>query len=655
MRPSRSLLFHFTLIAALPIIVQAGTTIRPELLFAQPNASAPPPTTERPGTAISDLLSRATKRAISIIVGFKLDEEWQPEAKLTTAKAKMQRELVETECANIGSRYADKKVSVRCLSPLPFASFTADLDFLQRLNIDSRVASIELNDTGRIALRESIPLINAPSAWNAGFIGTDWAVAVLDTGVDKTHPFFGNRVIAEGCFSNLDPNYSSNGVCPNGQPTMSGPGAGVNCAPFIAGCSHGTNVAGVAAGSSDQDAIWGVAKGASIIAIQIFHRVNDATPCGVPPCVLFNTDDLVAGLNYVGTLADTYKIAAVNMSVSYAGSANQHNIRTSCTFAYPSIKTAVNNLRAKNIAVVGASGNDGVLIGINGPACIPGVIAVGATTKDDTVASFSNTSTELDLLAPGAGNAAHFGILSSVPHGDPDYPYLPYNGTSQAAPHVAGAIAVLRQKSPLAAPDTLLADLVNTGVPINDQRRPGLVLPRINLGAALVADQSAPSAPSSLVATGSSSSVSLQWTAATDEHGIARYSIQRRTSIGGAFGEVATTSLTTYTDTLVAASSMYQYRVQAFDTSNNASPTSNVDAATTFVYAHEPAVASSTPIRATDVTDLRATIAIMRSFAGLATATWTDASLGGVELTRFRGQLRMCGGVHDGKAEAISG
>ena len=71
------------------------------------------------------------------------------------------------------------------------------------------------------ALAQSVALVDAPRAWAGGASGSGWAVAVLDSGVDATHPFLAGRVVAEACFS---PTTSvSTSVCPNGQGEQVGP------------------------------------------------------------------------------------------------------------------------------------------------------------------------------------------------------------------------------------------------------------------------------------------------------------------------------------------------------------------------------------------------------------------------------------------------
>lgn len=294
--------------------------------------------------------------------------------------------------------------------------------------------------------------------------GTGWAVAVLDTGVDKVHPFLTGKVVEEACFS-------GNSNCPNGSPTQLGPGAGVPCIYAPNGCRHGTHVAGIAAGRGSS--FSGVARGADLIAIQVFSSFTGTNNCGTgeDPCPLSFASDQIAGLERVFTLRTSRQIAAANMSLGGGKFLDQ----ASCDAENVARKAAIDNLRSVGIATVIASGNDGFHDGLNAPACISSAVSVGSTTKTDQVSSFSNSASFLSLLAPGSS------INSSVPGGD----FAFFNGTSMAAPHVAGAWAILKQRAPTATVAAVLNALRSTGLPVTDTRSHNLTTPRIRIFRAL--------------------------------------------------------------------------------------------------------------------------------------------------------------------------
>jgi subtilisin len=298
-------------------------------------------------------------------------------------------------------------------------------------------------------LAESVPLIEGNAAWAAGVTGRGRVVAVIDSGVDKAHPFLAGKVVEEAC-------YSTDGACPNGSTSQIGAGAGVPC-PYP-GCYHGTHVAGIAAGSGPT--FSGVAKDANIMAVQVFHQ----TPDGISA----NTGDIVAALVRVYSLRNLYDFAAVNMSLG-----TKQGFSSPCD-AFSPYKPAIDNLRSVGIATVISSGNEGLTNAISSPACVSTAVSVGSTNDSDAVSTYSNSASFLSLLAPGDV------INSSMPGGF----FANLSGTSMAAPHVAGAWAILKQGKPSASVSETLSALQSTGLPVTDARN-GIVKPRIRVFEAL--------------------------------------------------------------------------------------------------------------------------------------------------------------------------
>ncbi len=362
---------------------------------------------------------------------------------------------------------------------VPFVALEASGDALRAL--ESRpglVLSVDEDLVAKPLLAESVPLAAAPPAWSAGFDGAGLVIAVIDTGVSETHPFLAGKVVAEACFSSTTAGVSST-LCPNGQEQQIGPGAGVNCA--LARCDHGTHVAGIAAGNGAGAgvAFSGVARGASLMAIQVFSRFNDAADCfpSAAPCVQAYFSDIIAGLDHVYSMRTLVNFAAVNLSLGGGGFTSPCD---TVDATHQALKAAIDQLRSARIATVIAAGNDGLVDEISSPACISSAVSVGSTddgssgTVTDRVSSFTNMASFLSLLAPGRW------IASSVPGGG----FANFAGTSMATPHVAGAFAVLKQKAPAASVSQLLGALQTTGLPVLDPPA-GLTKPRIRVKAAL--------------------------------------------------------------------------------------------------------------------------------------------------------------------------
>jgi subtilisin family serine protease len=317
-------------------------------------------------------------------------------------------------------------------------------------------------------LAETIPLIHAnTAAWASGYTGAGQLVAILDSGVAKTHPFLLNKVVSEACYSTTSTTYKSTSLCPGGQNSTAS-GSGVNCSG-ISGCDHGTHVAGIAAGKDAGTGYSGVAKDAQVVAIQVFSRFDNPTYCGSStPCILsFNSDQMLAlqRVYALRTSATPLAIASANMSLG--GGKYTANCDTN------SLKSYVDNLRSVGTAVAIATGNDGYTNAISAPACISTAISVGSTCDTsgsycsgvNAVAGYSNIASFVSLLAPGSI------VTSSVPGGG----YASWHGTSMATPHVAGAWALKKQQAPTASVDSILADFRATGVTVNDTRTGGSV------------------------------------------------------------------------------------------------------------------------------------------------------------------------------------
>jgi subtilisin len=417
-------------------------------------------------------VSTASAQTARVIVELRLPSTHIPEGDLPDATTVMtQRQAIAARVARVLSRLPARARVPRPFQTVPFIALELTPEERAALALDPDVERV-LDDVLLFpVLTDSAPLVEADQAWNAGFDGSGMVVAVLDTGVDTTHPFLAGKVVEEACYSKTQPGVSET-LCPSGLDQQIGFGAAVPCT--LTNCFHGTHVAGIAAGHDPlaTEPIAGVARGASVFAIQVFTKVIDPASCGgVAPCIGAFSSDVIAGLErvYAVALGGTHTIASVNMSLG-------GNLFTSPCNNEP-YKPIIDNLRSIGIATIVASGNSGIPFAITSPACISSAVSVGSTNKDDVVSTFSNGASFLSLLAPGES------ITSSVTGGT----YSAVSGTSMATPHVAGAWAVLREAAPNASVAAILASLRSTGLPVRDDRflGSGPTIPRIRLLRAL--------------------------------------------------------------------------------------------------------------------------------------------------------------------------
>jgi serine protease len=377
--------------------------------------------------------------------------------------------------------------------------------YAKMLRRDPSVRNADLNRIMRTSLTPndaSFPIqrwhyeqIQLPGAWDITTGSTAVRVAVVDTGI-VTHPELSSKVIQGFDFVSSPSNQDGNGI----DPIPADPGCVIGGGSVF----HGTHVGGtIGARSNDPPTVPGVAGvswGAQIMPI----RALDG-------CVGSGTSfDIIQGIRYAAGLSNDsgtvppQRANIINMSFGSSGGCD------------PTAADLFAQVRAQGVAVVAAAGNDNSS-GLQSPASCPNVISVAATGPLRTRAPYSNFGSTVDLAAPGGdmrldidGNGLPDGVYSTHANGGganitPTLDFL--QGTSMAAPHVAGVIALMLSVNPGLTPaqfDQLLAQGLLTddiGPPGPDDLGQGLINARKAIGAA---DPSLPQPPPRISVTPSS-------------------------------------------------------------------------------------------------------------------------------------------------------
>lgn len=237
------------------------------------------------------------------------------------------------------------------------------------------VKAVYPNRVSKATLSQSLNQIGQPVAKTQGFTGAGTTVAVLDTGANYRHPDLGSCT-APGTPASCRVSYAldfapeDNSLDDNG---------------------HGSNVSSIVAG---------VASEAKIVALDVFRGASAYD------------SDIISALNWVTNQAETLNIKSANLSLG-------NSTRYSSTCTSSSLTNSFQKLRNVGVIPVVASGNDAYTNGISYPACTAGAVSVGAvydanvggrgyqncsdqSTYMDKVTCFSNSASNLTLLAPGA-------------------------------------------------------------------------------------------------------------------------------------------------------------------------------------------------------------------------------------------------------------
>ena len=302
------------------------------------------------------------------------------------------------------------------------------------------------NDTMYVqqwSLGNGVGGIRAAKAWDLTPAGSV-AVAVIDTGI-RSHPDLdAKRMAGYDMISNLFIANDGNGR--DSDPTDGGDfDDALDCSsgPYDFMSSwHGTHVAGIIAASTNNgDGMAGVAPNARIVPIRALGR------CGGTSEDVSDAIRWAAGVPIAGVPNNPNPVRVMNLSLGGTGPCDANT------------QSAVDGALARGAVVVVAAGNDAALASGFTPANCKGVVSVAASTLLGDLASYSNFGGAVRISAPGGDSGDLPGVLSTLNGGItlPGVPsYATYSGTSMAAPHVAGVVALMLTRDPTLTPGQVL-------------------------------------------------------------------------------------------------------------------------------------------------------------------------------------------------------
>ena len=298
-------------------------------------------------------------------------------------------------------------------------------------NNDS-VTKIWLDKVVRADLNISVPLIGAPQVWDQGLRGEGMQIAILDTGIDATHPDL----------DDLDGNPATND--PKVIIARDFTDDGTTLDIF----GHGTHVAGIASGTGD---IRGVAPHSFLWNTKVLNSEG----FGFNSWIIAGIEFAALGPDGVAGTDDEADVINMSLGAAVNGDGNDP------------LSLAVDFASNQGVVVAVAAGNSGPGMATVGmPGVAQSAITVGATNDNDAMASFSSRGPTLDFRIKPDVTAPGVNIMSTRSGGG----YVSFNGTSMATPHVAGAAALILQAHPDWDPVMVKAALMNNALVLQGPR-----------------------------------------------------------------------------------------------------------------------------------------------------------------------------------------
>ncbi|MFZ5844110.1 MAG: S8 family peptidase [Pseudomonadota bacterium] len=299
---------------------------------------------------------------------------------------------------------------------------------------------------------ESTGGLRAPAAWDITN-GAGVVVAVLDTGYRPHADLAANLLpgydMISDSFVGNDGNGRDSDAQDPGDWVLANECGGTHAAQDSSW--HGTHVAGtVAAVTNNGSGVAGVAYGAKVVPVRVLGKCGGYTS-DIADGIIWASGGTVSG---VPTNANPAKV--INMSLGGSGACDT------------TTQNAINSARSRGTVIVVASGNDNDNANNYNPGNCSGVVNVAATNRSGGRAYYSNYGTSIDVAAPGGAQSSFNdanGVLSTWNSGTTSPgsdSYIFMQGTSMAAPHVAGVAALIKAVKPAATPDEIETILKTT-------------------------------------------------------------------------------------------------------------------------------------------------------------------------------------------------
>ncbi|QMV86195.1 S8 family serine peptidase [Corynebacterium hindlerae] len=303
-------------------------------------------------------------------------------------------------------------------------------------------------------LHWNIESFGFPEAWKQSK-GAGVSIAILDSGI-TAHPAL-NSAAAPGVDVIAKPANSRDGDGRDNDPTDPGNWAEVGqCGndEFIPSTFHGTMVAGAIADSgSNPFGVMGAAPEARIVPVRV------AGPCGAAVSDIISGILWSAGYDVEGVVTRDTPVEIIN--ISYA-------LRKECS---PGLQEAIDAARQKGVSVITSAGNYGEDAALYSPGNCQGVINVGATNLELRQAKTSNGGETVAIYGPGGDYADDVAVATTEGQREPEqFSYRYRGGTSIAAPHVAGALALLKSLYPATPNEVLEQALLKSATAIADTK-----------------------------------------------------------------------------------------------------------------------------------------------------------------------------------------